>query len=103
MIKKQYLADNETCKVTFTIDHDVVEDADAVHLLGDFNDWDAASLPMKRNKSGAFSTSVKLPCGERYQFRYLIDETTWENDAAADDYVPSPFGSDNSVVEVTAQ
>ncbi|MGE0625741.1 MAG: isoamylase early set domain-containing protein [Pseudomonadales bacterium] len=100
MLDKRYLADGKTCKVTFTIDHGAVAEADHVSLVGEFNDWDASVNPMKRRKSGAFSTAVKLPCGHSYQFRYLVDDALWENDAAADGYVPTPYGSDNSIVEV---
>lgn len=100
MLKKQYLDDKKTCKVTFSIGHDATEDVKVVSLVGDFNDWDAEADPMKRGKSGDFSTTLKLGCGDRYEFRYVIDGSIWENDAEADSYVPSPFGSDNSVVEV---
>tara|TARA_R110002049_G_scaffold232546_1_gene405145 strand:+ start:7393 stop:7704 length:312 start_codon:yes stop_codon:yes gene_type:complete len=103
MLKKEFLKDNKTCKVTFMIDHGPVAEAEVVSLVGDFNDWDPSADPMKRSKDGRFSKSVKLDCGDRYQFRYVIDGTVWENDAEADDYVPTPFGSDNSVVDVPAQ
>jgi len=33
-------------------------------------------------------------------FRYLVDGERWENDWAADAYVPNPFGGEDSVVEV---
>ncbi|MEX0914961.1 MAG: isoamylase early set domain-containing protein [Wenzhouxiangellaceae bacterium] len=102
MLEKQYLADKKNCKVTFTLDHGAAKDAEVVSLVGDFNDWDAEADPMKRGKSGEFSKTIKLACGDRYQFRYVIDGTIWENDAEADDYAPSPFGSDNSVIEVNA-
>jgi len=101
MLKKQFLADKKTCKVTFSIDHGAAEAAKGISLVGDFNDWNDEVDPMKRSKTGRFSTTVKLPCGESYQFRYVIDGSIWENDADADDYVPSPFGSDNSVVDVS--
>jgi 1,4-alpha-glucan branching enzyme len=101
MLKKRYLADKNTCKVTFTIDHSAVSGAKAVSLVGDFNNWDTAADPMKRGKHNGFTKTVELPCGDSYQFRYLIDGSIWENDAAADGYQPTPFGdSDNSVVEV---
>lgn len=103
MLKKQYLEDKKTCNVTFSIDHGAAEAAETISLVGDFNDWDNAANPMKRIKSGGFSTTLKLPCGDSYQFRYVIDGSIWENDADADGYVPSPFASDNSVVEVPAQ
>lgn len=103
MMKKQYSADKKHCKVTFSIGHEATENAKVVSLVGDFNDWDAEAGPMKRDKSGDFSTTLKLGCGNSYEFRYLIDGSIWENDAKADSYVPSSFGSDNSVVEVPAK
>ncbi len=57
MLKKQYLDDKKTCKVTFSIGHDATEDVKVVSLVGDFNDWDAEADPMKRGKSGDFSTT----------------------------------------------
>jgi len=103
MLKRQYLAGGKACKVTFTTDPGVTKDAKTVAVVGDFNDWDASTNPMKRRKDGAFTATIKLACNERYQFRYLIDGTVWENDAAADGYVPTPFGDcDNSVIELQA-
>lgn len=100
MIKKQYSTNSESCKVTFSIDHGTANAAKVVSLVGDFNDWDPNADPMKRAKSGDFSKTIKLDCGKRYEFRYLIDDSNWENDAKADDYTPGPYGSDNSVVDV---
>ena len=100
MIKKQFLADKKTCKVTFEFDHGAAREARVVSIVGDFNDWDPSSDPMKPTKNGGFSKTLKLKCGDSYQFRYIIDDSVWENEAEADDYVATPFGSDNSVVEV---
>lgn len=101
MLKKRYLADKKACKVTFTTDPVVTKTAAEASVVGDFNDWDANTDPMKRRKDGTFAATIKLGCGEHYQFRYLIDGSIWENDAAADSYVRTPFGdSDNSVIEV---
>ena len=55
---------------------------------------------MKRRKDGSFSSIVSLKPGQSYRFRYLLDGTRWENDGAADAYVPNEFGSDDSVVNV---
>ena len=35
-----------------------------------------------------------------YRYRYLLDGTRWENAWDADDYVPNPYGGDDSVVVV---
>lgn len=103
MIKKQVSDDKTTCKVTFTLDNGPVAKAEAISVVGEFNDWDPSKHPMKRSKGGGFSKSLKLDCGARYQFRYLIDDSIWANDPEADDYVPTPFGCDNSVVDLPAQ
>ena len=52
----------------------------------------------KRKKDGVFAGTINLPVGQKYQFRYWIDGARWENDWAADDYVPNGFGEDNSVL-----
>ena len=60
MLKKQYLSDRKTCKVTFTIDHGAAREASRVALVGDFNAWSHTAHPMQRLRSGSFSTTVKL-------------------------------------------
>ena len=69
--------------------------------MGEFNGWDVYATPMKKLKDGSFTVTLDLEKGRTYQFRYLIDETRWENDWEADKYVPTPFGNiENSVVIV---
>jgi hypothetical protein len=57
---------------------------------------------MQRDGEGGFSRSVDLPSGRSYRFRYLLDNDRWENDWAADAYVPNDFSGDDSVVDLTA-
>ena len=82
--------------VRFTFEQHVES---AVFLVGDFNGWDKEATPLKkRKKDGVWSASLNLPVGQIYQFKYWINDERWENDWAADDYVPNGFGGDNSVV-----
>lgn len=74
--------------------------ASDVHVVGEFNDWNEQGSPLKQLKNGSFSTTVDLEQGREYQFRYLIDGKSWENDDEADKYVTTPFGTENSVVVV---
>ena len=68
------------------------------------NNWDIYVTPMKKLKNGAFTLTLDLNLDTEYQFRYLIDETKWENDWHADKYVPTPYGNaENSVVVVTSR
>ena len=100
-IKKEYLKSKKNCKVTFRLPRIAAPDADSVFIVGDFNDWNMYANPMKKLKKGDFTLTLNLEPGKEYQFRYLIDGSTWENDWNADKYVKSPFGdSENSVIVV---
>ncbi|ALS98700.1 isoamylase early set domain-containing protein [Lacimicrobium alkaliphilum] len=100
-VKKQYLKSKPVCKVTFKLTKQEAKAAQTVRLLGDFNNWDTQAPPMKRLKNGAFTATLDLPKDSQYQFRYLLDDKEWENDWAADQYVPSPVSlEDNSVIRV---
>ncbi len=97
----KYLKSRPIGKTTFRLPAAAVLEAKAVHLVGDFNEWNKKITPMDRLKDGSFKIVVDLEKGHSYQFRYLIDGKTWENDWDADAYEPHPFGDgDNSIVEV---
>ncbi len=98
MLSKSYTKTGNFCRVTFKLAPEV--ETEAVHLVGDFNDWDTSSHPMKKLKDGGFSLTVSLPADKTYRFRYLLDGERWENDWAADAYVPNEYGSDDSLVKV---
>ncbi|MFQ5589095.1 MAG: isoamylase early set domain-containing protein [Nitrospiria bacterium] len=98
--KKHYLKSKPICKTKFVMPKQAVGNARSVNIVGDFNQWDTKACPMKRLKNGSFSIGLDLPAGKEYQYRYLIDGKTWENDWSADKYVPSVFGPDNSVIVV---
>ncbi len=98
MIKKNYSKTGRSCRVTFELPPEV--DAQMACLCGEFNEWDERSHPMKRRKDGSFTLTVSLTPGRQYRFRYLLDGERWENDWAADAYLPNPFGSEDSIVEV---
>lgn len=100
-LKKQYLKSKPECKVTFRLRAAESNKAASAHLVGDFNAWDTHALPMKKLKNGDFTQTVNLPVGKAYQFRYLLNDSTWENDWQADGYTPSSVGGeDNSVVKL---
>lgn len=100
-IQKQYLKSRPVCKVTFIVPKEAAGSAKKVHLVGDFNKWKKKSTPLKKLKNGTFKITIDLPCGQEYQYRYLIDDAIWENDWAADKYVQSPISeAENSVVVV---
>ena len=98
---KTYTKDQKICAVTFELSPEAANGAEQVWLAGDFNSWSSIDTPMKKLKNGTFKVKLTLEAGKEYQFRYLLDGKRWENDWAADKYVPAPFSyTDNSVVIV---
>lgn len=97
-MKKTYSENKTTCEVTFELPPEV--QAQTAQICGEFNGWDQEANPMERQDDGSFTLTLELSSGRSYQFRYLLDETHWENDWAADTYVPNLFGGEDSVVEV---
>jgi 1,4-alpha-glucan branching enzyme len=98
-IKKVYLRTKPTVKVTFHMSRRAVNDAESVYLVGDFNNWDERSIPMKRLQNGDFQITLDLQQSQVYQYRYLLNGLVWENDWYADEYAPTPYGDcENSVV-----
>lgn len=47
-------------------------EAQAVFLLGDFNDWDPTSHPMKRHVDGSWQLAVQLGHGGHH-YQFLVD------------------------------
>jgi 1,4-alpha-glucan branching enzyme len=98
---KAYPKKGNTCKVTFELPEEATAGVKKIALVGDFNNWDKNKNILSKNKDGRYSITVSLEQGHEYQFRYLMDDSRWENDWAADKYLPSSYGNaDNSVVIV---
>ena len=98
-IRKEYLKDANVCRVTFTLPKEAANGSESICIAGDFNNWDISANPMTKTKNGDYTAGFDLETGKEYQFRYLIDESRWENDWNADRYIKSCYGDcDNSVV-----
>ena len=82
-------------KVTFALK---AAHAKEVSLLGDFNNWDAAVNPMKRDKDGVWKSTLILPSG-RYEFKFMVDGR-WREASKTEPSVPNSFGTLNNVLVV---
>jgi 1,4-alpha-glucan branching enzyme len=72
--------------------------AERVNLVGDFNNWDCASLPFRRGRDGIWRVDVELDPGCEYRFRYLLDGADWRYDWHADSYAPNSDGGFDSII-----
>jgi 1,4-alpha-glucan branching enzyme len=96
-IKKQYLKNKEVCKVTFSLD---AEGAKHVAVVGNFNEWNPKSTPLKRLKNGTFKGALNLAIDNSYEFRYLVDGT-YVNDEQADAFAWNDFAAaENGVINL---
>jgi len=100
MIYKEPAKQKALMRVTFELPSNLW--AERVNLVGEFNSWDTTATLMSRNRSDAnWKVTIELETGRRYRFRYLIDGKEWLNDWHADDHLENPYGSYDSVVDLT--
>lgn len=90
-IRKKFLPNKGVCQVTFVLPNSVASNSKKVALVGDFNGWNSEINPMKKTKDGKFLCVLKLPMWKKYQFRYLLDNTHWENDWDGDGLTATPY------------
>jgi 1,4-alpha-glucan branching enzyme len=98
MLKKVYSPTGKKCRVTFEFKPD--PPAQTASVCGEFNAWSASAHRMKCRKDGTFATMFWLDAGREYRFRYLVNGEQWCNDAAADGYIPNPYGENDSLLKV---
>jgi len=67
-------------------------------LVGSFNGWDPNRTPLRNEGGGVWRVLLPLNSG-RYEYRYVVDGQ-WQEDPAAKEFVPNPFGGHNSVLTV---
>lgn len=72
--------------------------ADRIYLVGDFNGWDRQQTPMRQDRHGVWRVELDLPYGERFEFRYLVDNH-WLTDSHSDGVTPNSYGTQNSIVQ----
>ena len=83
-------------KVTFALpDEDRV-----VTVVGDFNDWNPCTHPLRKRSNGTRSVAVALPVEATFRFRYLTEDGEFFDDPEADAVEPNGFGQTHSLLTV---
>ena len=73
--------------------------AKEVLLLGDFNNWNPITPPMKNDGNGTWHKTVMLLPG-KYEYKFIIDGE-WKEDPRNDHACRNGFGTQNSVLTLT--
>ncbi len=85
-------------KIMFSFD---AKKANEVFLMGDFNNWNPETHPMKKDGSGTWGRMVLLPPG-RYEYKFLVDGK-WTLDPHNRNKIANCFGTYNSVLDVASK
>ena len=64
--------------------------AKKVAVSGDFNSWDTKGIPLKKSKTGIWSTSVPVKSG-RYEYKFIVDND-WQLDPKNKSVSNNSFG-----------
>jgi 1,4-alpha-glucan branching enzyme len=73
-------------------------EAQKVFLTGDFNNWNPSEFSMRKFKNGGCKKKVKLKPG-RYEYQFIV-EGNWLTDPENLECCATPFGTENSVINV---
>lgn len=89
-------------QITFSLPGSLMGNATQAILLGDFNNWDPAQATVLiAQNDGTLKADVWLEPGKTYEYRFLLNDGRWVNDAAAQAQVFKPeVGAENSVIVV---
>jgi 1,4-alpha-glucan branching enzyme len=83
-------------KVTFSLEN---TDANEVFLIGEFNEWNPKTHPMKSDGNGAWVRDVAIPPGE-YEYKFIVDGQ-WKEDPQNEQLSLNCFGTYNNIINVT--
>jgi 1,4-alpha-glucan branching enzyme len=96
MLRRRNLAKTDEVKISFVLPAD--DPRLPASVVGDFNEWDPETHPMRRRANGTFSATVTLRRGGQYAFRYRGADGHWFNDDDADGFVPNEFAGANCLL-----
>ena len=80
---------------TFTF---TAPDALSVLLAGDFTQWQAKAISMKKDAEGVWKTTVALPPGTHH-YRFIMDGE-WQDDPECTLRVANPYGTQDTVRQI---
>jgi 1,4-alpha-glucan branching enzyme len=80
-----------TVRVTFALPID--EPGGAVSVVGNFNDWNPHTHPLRRRANQTRSAAVTVRAGTTLHFRYLAEGGVWFDDES----VPAQDGRDAAI------
>ncbi len=69
-----------------------------VYLVGEFNNWDVHSIPMRKTTDQEWKATIALHPG-RYEYKYFADDF-WVDDGPGAEKSQNSYGSNNMVIHI---
>ena len=85
----------EESEVDFELEDD---EATKVSLVGNFNNWNKNTNPMKK-EDGIWKCSLKLKPG-KHEYQFVVNDTDWIVDPKSENNVNNKYEGKNSIIEV---
>jgi serine protease AprX len=76
------------------------DEALTVSVVGDFNSWNTALTPLRKDESGLWLAEVEAPKAGKYQYKFIVDGSRWLEDPSNGMKVPDNYGGLNSVLAI---
>jgi 1,4-alpha-glucan branching enzyme len=73
-------------------------EAESVLLVGDFTEWQQKAIPLEKDQSGLWTTTLKLPHGA-HKYLFIVDGV-WCDDPACTERLDNPFGGHDNIRRV---
>lgn len=83
-------------KVTLSLEAPMAKE---VVLMGDFNNWNSETHPMKKGPGGVWKKTLMLLPG-RYEYKFLVDGQ-WYHDPENSDFCFTSLGTCNNLLFVS--
>jgi 1,4-alpha-glucan branching enzyme len=87
-----------TTEVIFSV---FAPEAQEVHIVGEFNNWQIDGVSRMMQNSGTWSRKLELIPG-KYRYRFVIDGK-WVEDSGNPNKEINPYGSVDSLIEIGAK
>ena len=100
MVIKQKINKRKNRRMRVTFAMPAINGCACLYLVGKFDEWNESVYRMQCTDDGAWSLVLELEPGHEYQYRYRTDKGVWYTDPVANECVPNPDGSNNSIGRV---
>ena len=83
MVTIQKIPKRRGSKVRVTFAMPAIDGCSCMYLVGRFSEWNESVYRMERTDKGAWSLTLELEPGSKFQYRFRTNDGTWLNDPAA--------------------